>query len=202
MLRLRTILVAASLVWLCACGYVGEPLPPTPNIPRQVTDLRVVQRGNKLVVDFTIPPLTTDGLVLQNLGNADLQIGDKPVPVTVTKTGPVHTETPAKDWIGQEPNVRVRIGNGRERFSNWSNYVTVAVVEPLERPADVKAEADPKGVRLTWRPERRSGVTWRVTRDKQDFTSDRPEFVDTGAQYGTEYKYQVVAILKAVESEP
>jgi hypothetical protein len=202
MLRLRTILLAATLAWLCSCGFVGEPLPPTPNIPRQVTDLRAMQRGAKIIVDFTIPPLTTDGLILKQVGNVDLQIGDKPVPVTVTNTGPVHTETPARDWIGQEPNVRVRIGNGRERYSNWSNYVTVAVIEPLEPPMDVKAEADPKGVRLTWKPEKRPGVKWRVTRGKQDFTTDQPEFIDTGAQYGTEYKYQVVAILKAVESDP
>jgi hypothetical protein len=202
MLRLRSILFAASLPWLSGCGYVGEPLPPTPNVPRPVTDLRAVQHGDTIVVDFTIPPLTTDGLVLKHLGTADLQIGDKPVPVTVDKTGPVHVETPARNWIGQEPNVRVRISNANDRFSNWSNYVTVAVVEPLDPPADVKAQADPKGVRLTWRPEKRPGVTWRVTRGKDEFTSDHPEFIDTGAQYGTEYKYQVVAILKTVESDP
>jgi hypothetical protein len=204
MVRTITAVAAFSLL-LTSCGYVGDPLPPALNIPTKVTDLSAVQRADKIFIDFTIPPLTTEGLVLKRLGPPDLQIGDKPVDVIVDKTGPVHLEVPAKDWIGQNAAVRVRINNGRGRYSDWSNTVDLAVVAPLEAPGGITAKSDPHGVRLSWQnPSPREGETWRVLRlsDKKTAVVDHPEYLDTETEYGKEYQYQVVAVLKTAESEP
>jgi len=57
---MRRFLTALAAV-LSGCGYVAGPLPPLANIPARVTDLAAVQRGGKLIVQFTVPQLTTEG---------------------------------------------------------------------------------------------------------------------------------------------
>ena len=197
MARTFTGLLVLSIL-LTGCGYVGAPLPPALNIPEKVADLRAVQRGGKIIIDFTIPARTTEGLLIKRLGPPDLQIGDKPVEAP-SDTG--HIEVPAKDWIGQDAAVRVRINNARGRYSDWSNTVTLSVVPPLEPPSDLLAKSDPQGVRITWAG---AGEKWRVVRlgDASTAEVDHAEYLDTGAAFGTEHRYQVVALLKAAESEP
>jgi len=187
-----------SNILLTGCGYVGDPLPPALNIPQKVTDLRAVQRGGKIIIDFTIPVLTTENLPIKRLGPPDLQIGDKPVEIPSDKG---HIEVPAKDWIGQDAAVRVRINNDRGRYSDWSNTVMLSVVPTLEPPTTVVARSAPQGVRLTWAG---AGEKWRVTRlgDPAKTTEvDRAEFIDADAVFGKEVQYQVVALLKGAESE-
>jgi hypothetical protein len=185
-------------ILLTGCGYVGDPLPPALNIPEKVTDLRAVQRGGRIIIDFTIPARTTEGLPIKRLGPPDLQIGDKPVEAPADKG---HIEVPAKDWIGQDAAVRVRINNARGRYSGWSNTVTLSVVSPLEPPSDLLAKSDPQGVRITWAG---AGEKWRVVRlgDSKTAEVDRAEYLDADAAFGKEHRYQVVALLKTAESEP
>src|SRR5262249_45012866 len=65
---------------LAACGYVGNPLPPTLDIPQPISDLRVAEYGEKILVEFTVPPLTTEGLALKSIRSLDLRIGPAPAP--------------------------------------------------------------------------------------------------------------------------
>src|SRR5258708_18315960 len=67
-------LLCLSLL-LAGCGSVGEPLYPALNIPTPVTDLSAVERGDKLDINFTIPPKTTEGLLLKEIGSVELRIG-------------------------------------------------------------------------------------------------------------------------------
>ena len=59
-------------------------------------------------------------------------------------------EQPVRDFVGKEMVVGVRLGNTKGRMSEWSNFVAITVEAPLAKPADVKAEGVPEGVRLTW----------------------------------------------------
>ena len=198
-LTFRTLNVAVVLcILLAGCGYVGDPLPPALNIPQKVTDLRAVQRGRKIIIDFTIPLQTTEGLLIRHLGPPELQIGGRAVP---TSPDEGHIEVPAKDWIGQDATVRVRINNLRGRYSDWSNTVMLSVVPALEPPSNVLAKSAPQGVRITWAG---AGDKWRVLRLGEEKTAevDRAEFLDTEAAFGKEHRYQVVALLKSAESEP
>ena len=185
-------------VLLTGCGYVGDPLAPALNIPEKVTDLRAVQRGGKIIIDFTPPVRTTEGLLIKRLGPVELQIGDKPVETASAKG---HVEVPSNDWIGQHAAVRVRVDNTRGRYSDWSNTVTMSVVPAVEPPLNVTAKSDPQGVRITWGG---AGERWRVVRlgDSKTAAVERAEYVDTEAAFGKEYRYRIVALVKAAESEP
>ena len=55
----RVPLILALLV--TGCGYVGDPLPPALNIPVPVADLNAVQRGDQIIIQFTVPQMTTEG---------------------------------------------------------------------------------------------------------------------------------------------
>src|ERR1700730_10924427 len=163
---LATLLCAACCVFVAGCGCVGEPLYPALNIPSRISDLVAVERGDKIAIYFTIPPLTTEWLAVRRLGRMRLRIGanpssgfnvdqwtagakriDAPAP---SQPGPVHVEILAREFIGKEILATVRVGNNRGRMSDWSNIAVVNVETPLDKPSDFQATPSPEGVRLTW----------------------------------------------------
>ena len=200
----RTCLPLAALV-LAGCGYTGAPLPPTLDVPGKVTDLRVLERADKLLVDFTIPPLTTEGLPLK-LSKVELLADEKPLAADGLAPGPVHMEYPAADFVGREVSFRVRVFSRKGRDGGWSDPVLLAVIPPLAVPAGLKAEAVATGVRLTWNAP--SGMMFRVRRGSgkepatELATAGGQEWVDTTARYGVSYGYTLQAVVKpGAESE-
>ena len=155
-------------VILGGCGAVGEPLYPALKIPTRVTDLTAVERGDRIDIHFTIPPLTTEGLAIKQIGSVELRIGpSSATPIQRERTGPTgqpadgcararsarssHSQRrPPQAFIGKDVVVRVRLANTKGRNSDWSNFATLSVEPPLAKPANFKAEAGPQGVALTW----------------------------------------------------
>lgn len=210
------------MLGLTGCGYIGDPLPPSLNIPDRVSNLTVLQRGDKLIFDFTIPELTTDGIVLKNISGVDLRggpggapfnmtawvAGSKPIPVEADEAGPVHQQAPAREWIGQNLVFFVRVAGPKGRFSEWSNGQSLRITPPLPQPYDVKAEAVAAGVRVSWQPQSTElGVTYRVYR-RDESPGGTPatepsatlldsvaghEFIDRSAVFGKPYIYTVLA---------
>jgi hypothetical protein len=209
-------------ILLAGCGSVGEPLYPALNVPMTIADLTAVERGDKIVINFTISPKTTEGLLLKEVGSVELRAGPNAgtdfradvwaasakqldVPL-LTEPGPVHFETPAQDFIGKEVLVAVRIGNPRGRMSAWSNIVAVAVEQPLAKPANLSADAVAQGVRLTWTAPNQSSfrIFRKPTQEKEPLllgTSDKPDYVDTTSEYGKAYDYYVQGFHDKTESE-
>ena len=60
---------------LVGCGYVGPVLPPSPLIPNGITDLSVLERGDRLWITFNVPARTTDQVAIKNFSEIDLRIG-------------------------------------------------------------------------------------------------------------------------------
>jgi hypothetical protein len=237
MLRFASALCAAWLFSL-GCGYVGPVRPPSLHLAQRVPDLGVAERGTKLEYAFTLPRTTTDGESIHSFDSIDLAVGVRPEPFDYTrwaaaakhyevqapeprarKKGEDEDQTPLRidssipvgDWAGKDVAIGVRTAIRSSRYSQWSNIVRLDVVEPLPRP-EVRAESDPKGVKLTW-TEPRPGLEYHITRRSSGNAqpldlgaADIPEFVDAGAQYGTEYSYTVTAIStgdhKNAASEP
>jgi hypothetical protein len=57
------------------CGVPGEPVPPSPPIPLPVTDLTAVQRGDGVLLSFTLPKKDTRSQRLTQTPTADILRG-------------------------------------------------------------------------------------------------------------------------------
>ena len=218
----------AFLLSLClvlsGCGYVGDPLPPALKIPLPVTDLAVKQVGQNLLVSFTVPAKTMEGLDLEKLGGVDLKVGASPAApfnadswsnsakvadLSVKEPGKIEATIPVKDWANQEVVLGVRVANQKMRVSPWSNFVTLKVVPALDAPPNLRAVASAQGVSLDWTDTaKRPGVEWRVYRlgagekvSTEMGTVSTPRFTDTGVIYETEYKYTVIALQAQATSD-
>ena len=205
-------LAAAAL--LASCGYVGPPLPPALDIPSRVTDLRAVEYGDNIRVEFTLPPLTTEGLPLTSVRSVELRAA---VPggtastfdVPAVTPGPLGRLVPAREWIGQDVVLTVHATGPKGKASDWSNPVTVHVDTPLPRPVNLKAENAEQGVRLTWQGGSAHYRIFRAEGDQkpeQRAEIDSAEYLDTTIHFGMRYQYFVQAIAGPVQqsevSEP
>lgn len=205
-------LLALLPVFLAGCGYIGSPLPPALDIPSPVTDLRAAEDGDRILVEFTIPPLTTEGLPLKSLRSVDLYAGPANTPfnpdtwaltakhfeVPADSPGPIaFDEIPAHNWAGQSIELAVRATGLKGKTSAWSNLIPLAVAEPLATPTDLKAANTADGVKLTWMG---AGPKYRVFRAAGNAQpapigeADQTEYLDNSAQFGTKYDYMVMAV--------
>lgn len=207
-------LIAASLLAV-GCGYIGDPLPPALNVPVPVTDLRAVQRGTKIIVEFTIPEKTTEGLPITSIDEVDLRAGQiesqpfnmdawagaaRKLQSDAVKPGGVRVEAPAAAWLNKEVVVGVRLINRKGRASQWSNLFVFTVVVPIAAPESLKAESTSDGVHLTWTAA--GSLSWRIYRGQELLgKSAKNDYLDKGAQFGKEYVYAVQAARKAGETE-
>ena len=202
---------ALFLAFVSGCGYVGNPLPPALDIPSRTVDLRAAEDGERILVEFTIPPLTTEGLPLKNLRKVELFAGPPNAPfnadtwgltakrfdVPADSPGPVaFDQVPVQEWVGQSIALAVRATGPKGKTSEWSNVVPLTVGPPLAAPAMLKVEGSQDGVKLTWAG---SGPNYRVFRAAGNAPpsplgeTDQREYLDTSSQFGTEYRYLVMA---------
>ena len=209
---MKRFLPAAAALFLAACGYIGDPQPPLANIPPGVNDLAAMQRGGQIIVQFTVPALTTEGHPIPRPLKLDLRAGTvdhfepnqwaagaRQIPPGAMAKPIARYEIPAAEWIGKEVifGVRVVAGNGKQ--SGWSNYVVVPVVVPPQKPVGVAAAVTQQGVRLTWQGR---GADFRVFRKTGDgdyapvANVQSPEWTDTATEFGKRYTYLVQAVVK------
>lgn len=190
-------LLYPSVILLSACGYVGEPLPPSLNIPIPITDLRVEQVGENLLIDFTAPNRTTDGVIFSRLGPVEAAINDDPVAVSSppSEPGPVHIKAPAARYASKPVTVRVRVASPKGRFSDWASRA-LTLDAPLSIPAQLSAQATAGGVLLTWQSPHKT--RFRVLRksglvETEIAAVPETKFLDPGARFDQPYSYRVEA---------
>ena len=199
--RLAAVLLGAVCVLTWGCASVGEPMYPSLNIPARVTDLRVAEHADKLVVDFTIPSVTTDAVTLKRVRDVELMAGEKRVPVDKDLPGAVHVEAPVDGFTGKDVLIHVRLVGTKGHASEWSNPVTATIVPPLAPPTQLKAEGVPEGVKLTWLASAGENH-FRIYREKGKIgESDTPEYVDKTTEYGKTYDYAVQGVNGIADSD-
>ncbi len=196
------------LISLCVagCGYQGDTRPPSLKIPVTVKDLAVMERGSKIVVQFTVPTLTTEGLPLKDEPYLQLHIGEQKYHVPAPAKGPTaYFEADATPFFAQQVKVWVVAQNDHGRDSGSSNIVNFQVIPSLTVPAELDAKAVAEGVRLTWRSGDRQFAVYRKGLNDSALvrigTADARTYTDETAQFGKPYEYAVQAINNGVESE-
>src|ERR1051325_7279557 len=114
--RCSATVAAAAVMMFSGCGYPGAPLPPLANVPSAVADLGAVQRGDTIVVRFTVPFRTTELQPVHGPVKLDLRIGTaqenfraeewsasaKAVAAPVPTNGIAIYRIPAAEWTGKE----------------------------------------------------------------------------------------------------
>jgi fibronectin type 3 domain-containing protein len=214
--------------WLCAaalifsgCGYIGEPMNPLLNIPNHVTDLAAVERGDKIIFQFTVPPLTTEGKQAR-IGRIEVRAGEagdtfnadewaarsKLIEVKQEERKHIQSEIPAASWVGKNLALGVKVYGMNKRDAGWSNFAIVTVVQPLVTPSDVQATPVAEGVRVDWKGQAGQYRVFRRVEQGPDLllaTIEANQWVDAATEYGKQYQYLIQAVQKTgngeVESE-
>lgn len=205
---------------LAACGYVGDPQPPLVNIPEPVSGLQAVQRGNRILVSFTPPVLTTEGMAIRRPMRFELRAGPGPegafdaqvwaasapaYPVEPGENGAMRAEIPAASWIGRELILAVKAIGANGRDAGWSPFTVLTVVPPLDPPANLAAKNVAAGVEVRWQG---AATRYRVFRQEPDSqeatlldTVEGTQYADASALPGRRYRYQVQAVQQAGAGE-
>jgi hypothetical protein len=195
--------VGLSLV-AAGCGYIGETQPPSLHLPAVVHDLSVVERGERLTVQFTVPVTTTDGLPLKETPRLELHIDDKTMEIPATD--PIaHFETSAQPFYGRVAVISLRALGNRNRDAGPSNVINLAVVPAIPEPVSFQVKAVPEGIQLSWQSTEKKFVIFRQAPDEKELTKyetvTSSPFVDTKTVYDKPYTYAVQAVADSAESE-
>lgn len=207
-------LSAAAIFLLCltGCGYPGPVLPPLLDIPLSVSNLNAIEYGDKIVVQFTLPDLTTEGNPLRNVRLLDVRVGPgispfntdrwaqtaKSYPVPAPAPGPFTKEIPVSDWVNKEVVISVRAVGPKGKPAQWATPKLLGILPPLPTPNALDAQNVAEGVKLTWKG---TAPKYRIFRAIGEATPERlaesehPEFIDDSTEYEKTYQYLVQGII-------
>jgi len=208
----RAWLTLFAVLSLSACGYVGNPQAPTLDIPLPITDLRVLEYGDKLRAEFTIPAETTEGLPLKSLRSFDFRVGVAPSPWNentwaasakqidcppVTGPGPGTCTAVVTEWIGKDVVIRARSTGPKGKTSQWSYVKSLSVQPPLATPTDLKVQNTQPGLFVTWKsPDKKFRLYLRTGDDPPELKGEptSTDWQETGVEFGVRYRFYVQAV--------
>jgi len=210
---------AALALLMTGCAYIGSPYPPLVNIPARITDLAAVQRASRIIVHYSVPTLTTEGVAIKVPLQLDLRIGPagsppdqfKPLPEGPTTKGLVTYEIPTAGFAGKDVAIAVRTIAANGKRSAWSDSVNLPIVPAPPQPAAIKVESTAEGVHVTWEGPAGDFRIFRQTGDDPTFLRqadvEQQDFADHTIEYGRHYVYLVQRIVKLAggkeaESDP
>jgi hypothetical protein len=109
--RRLLVIISTSLIFT-ACGSVRPPQPPSLQLPKPPSDLHATRKGDKVILTWTVPSVTTDHQTARNFGPTRICRGLQP---ELVKCG-----TP----VGQAPAVQVASGqsSGQNKSSSQKTF--------------------------------------------------------------------------------
>jgi predicted small lipoprotein YifL len=159
------LLTIAALTALTGCGSQGNPLPPSLELPKPVSDLKAVRKGDRVLLAWTAPRETTDKLHIKEAGKTRVcRSTALPAAMECTELAPLPA-APAPgaanyiDTLPQELQERsstqfavytVEAMNTRGRSADLSNAVKVTLAATLPPPADLQARITAGGIALSF----------------------------------------------------
>ena len=166
-MKLRLALCSLTISLLIGCGTPGAPQPPSLHLPKAVTDLKAVRKGDKVYLSWAAPAETTDGegirsegtvlvcRALQTPSAANCRDKAGQVPLLPTNATPNRRQTFVDDVgpaiAANDPRdfftYNVIAANNRSKSAGPSNPVAVFLA-PSVRPVRLNANVEHDGVRL------------------------------------------------------
>jgi hypothetical protein len=182
---------AATLLALLAtgCASPGPPRPPSLNLPQPVTDLAAERVGDQVLLHWTTPARTTDGLPLK--GNFTARICRNPVPAASSRlaapaspctpvlrlavhTGPSTAADALTSPLTADPvtllDYRVEIENAAGHTAGPSNPAFAAAGAAPPPVESLRATAVPTGAMLEWKSSPASGAPTSIELDRINST--------------------------------
>ena len=182
---LRVLLVASVGGWVSGCGVQGTPHPPRLERPAMITNLSVVQVGQSLAIQFTLPQQTTEGgrltkplevEILRALAPEGAGVAKLPEPEVWTRLVrnewlpfakgnevlyPAHlSEREFHDWRGHTLVVGIRTltrgFNRRPLESDPSNFVDVNIYDVSPALAGVHCTVSESAIEIDFPPPTRA----------------------------------------------
>ena len=167
--RLRWIPCLFSIAVLASCGSPGVPLPPSLELAKPVKDLRATRKGNKVILTWTIPTLTTDRHSIRHAGDIQIcrsigaalkecgtAVGKVPPPSTQSTAQASFTDELSSALQNANPSANIFYAvsalNSYGRSAGLSNQVQVSAAPVLPPPGEFHADLTGDGVKLRWTP--------------------------------------------------
>ncbi len=169
----KLVALLSGCMFMASCAQTGPPIPPSLELPKAVTDLRAIRKGNSVTLIWTEPERTTDRRTVRYLGptgicrtlESELNVCGTPVamvepagkrPPSSQSAGNTQTyidklsETLLEQNSTAELMYGVEVFNEDKRSAGLSNRVRVPAVPTLPPPADFAAQLTGDGVVLSW----------------------------------------------------
>jgi hypothetical protein len=212
------------------CGSIGEPLPPLLNIPESTQDLDARQVNEEIILHWTWPETTTEGMPLSDLARfavhfmpagssnqrspSDFSIQSKWLrDVDVADLNdqgpgdPVQVTLDAKPFLRETIVLGVRAESRRGRSVGFSNLLVLQVLPPPEAPAPPQLTVTPDAIELAWGavPDARSYRIERRAGTDTEFgpiaTTTENTFRDSQFAWDETYRYRVQSLTGASDYE-
>lgn len=155
-----------------ACANIGPPEPPSLDLPKPPSDLRVTRKGSSVTLTWTLPATTTDRQTLRSFGATRICRGLEPQLTTcgtpigevkpVTSVSKSQNPKPSASYVDTLPGAMqsddpsrfvayaAEVLNADGRSAGLSNQVRVSLVRTDPAPPDLGAQVTAQGVILTW----------------------------------------------------
>ena len=167
-------LALAITLLVTACATIGPPQPPSLELPKPPSDLRATRKGERVILTWTLPTVTTDRQTARNFGATricralELQltpcasaVGEvtvQPNPATAKATGKktvgTYTDTLPEKMQSDDPSAfatyAVEVRNADGKSAGLSNQVRVPLMRTLPPPDNFRAHVTAQGVVLSW----------------------------------------------------
>lgn len=215
---LKTLVAALVLMW-SGCGAPGDPMPPLLNIPARTTDLEAVQRGEELILRWSVPSLTTEGLALKDLDRVVIQwveVDGEALEEAVYEAGARKLAVLEKPTAGRKverrlplpaaPGRRIALAvenyGRRDRVAGHSNVVMLEIAAPPAAPGAPRVTAQADAILLEWPavPGASGYQVYRSTGDQPGFALlaavEDPRFADADFAWDAPYRCFVRAYRK------
>jgi hypothetical protein len=171
----KLLLGLAALAMLASCASVGPPLPPSLELPKPPSDLGAQRKGDRVLLTWTVPSVTTDRQRVRRPGSTWICRGLDPIlrqcGTPVGETSPLPNIVATKDAAGKKVSpsyidvlpaqlevstptgfvtYAVEALNRNRRGAGLSNQIHVTTAPTLPPPEGFRAEVTKEGMELRW----------------------------------------------------